>query len=98
MKKSLIAAVLFSLLITAAPAFAQSSGKGEGEVRRIDKEAGKVTIKHGPIEGMDMPGMTMVFQVRDATLFDKLAAGETISFTVARENGAMVLTSATPKR
>ena len=32
----------------------------EGEVKKIDLEAGKVTIKHGPIKHMDMPGMGRV--------------------------------------
>ena len=42
----------------------------EGEVRKIDKEAKKITLKHGDIKNLDMPGMTMVFQVKDAALLD----------------------------
>ena len=64
----------------------------EGEVRKIDKDAKKVTLKHGPIKSMDMPGMTMVFQVKDATLLDKLAMGDKIMFTAAQDNGAMIVT------
>ena len=47
----------------------------EGEVRKIDKEARKITLKHGDIKNLDMPGMTMVFQVKDAALLDKVKAG-----------------------
>jgi Cu(I)/Ag(I) efflux system periplasmic protein CusF len=65
----------------------------EGEVRKIDKEAKKVTLKHGPIKNLDMPGMTMVFQVRDPALLDKLVAGEKIMFTAEQLQGAMVITS-----
>lgn len=65
----------------------------EAEVRKVDKEAKKVTLKHGPIKNLDMPGMTMVFQVRDEKLFDKLIAGETIKFTAEQLQGAFVITS-----
>jgi Cu(I)/Ag(I) efflux system periplasmic protein CusF len=64
----------------------------EAEVRKIDKEAKKVTLKHGPIKNLDMPGMTMVFQVRDASLFDKMATGDKIMFTAEQMQGAFVVT------
>lgn len=64
----------------------------EGEVRKVDKESKKVTLKHGPIKNLDMPGMTMVFQVRDEKLFDKLTAGEKIKFSAEQLQGAFVVT------
>ncbi|MGA8515444.1 MAG: copper-binding protein, partial [Burkholderiaceae bacterium] len=64
----------------------------DAEVRKVDKEAKKVTLKHGPIKNLDMPPMTMVFQVRDAALFDKLAAGDKIKFTAEQLQGAYVVT------
>ena len=64
----------------------------EAEVRKVDKDSKKVTLKHGPIKNLDMPGMTMVFQVRDASLFDKLVAGEKIMFTAEQLQGAFVVT------
>jgi Cu(I)/Ag(I) efflux system periplasmic protein CusF len=79
----------------AAPAAsASAAGKDmtEAEVRKVDKEAKKVTLKHGPIKNLDMPGMTMVFQVRDAALFDKLTAGDKIMFTAEQLQGAFVVT------
>lgn len=98
--RKLIIAMAVSLAIggSAFEALAQSTGQAEGEVRKIDKEASKVTIKHGPIDGMDMPAMTMVFQVRDIALLDKAKVGETVAFTVSKEGGAMVLTSVEPKK
>jgi Cu(I)/Ag(I) efflux system periplasmic protein CusF len=66
----------------------------EAEVRKVDKDAKKVTLKHGPIKNLDMPGMTMVFQVRDAALFDKLVVGEKIMFTAEQLQGAFVMTGA----
>ena len=66
----------------------------EGEVRKIDKDAKKITLKHGPIKNLDMPGMTMVFQVKDAALLDKFVAGDKILFTVEQQQGAFVVTGA----
>jgi Cu(I)/Ag(I) efflux system periplasmic protein CusF len=67
-------------------------GMTDGEVRKIDKEAGKITIKHGEIKHMDMPPMTMVFVVKDKALFDKTAVGAKILFMAAHENGQMIVT------
>ncbi len=64
----------------------------EAEVRKVDKDAKKVTLKHGPIKNLDMPAMTMVFQVRDASLLDKFVAGEKIMFTAEQLQGAYVVT------
>jgi Cu(I)/Ag(I) efflux system periplasmic protein CusF len=82
---------------TATPATASNEVKitkdiAEAEVRKIDKEAKKVTLKHGPIKNLDMPGMTMTFQVRDASLFDKMAVGDKILFTAEQMQGAYVVT------
>ena len=66
----------------------------EGEVRKVDKDAKKITLKHGPIKNLDMPGMTMVFQVKDVALLDKLAVGDKVMFTVEQQQGAMVITGA----
>jgi Cu(I)/Ag(I) efflux system periplasmic protein CusF len=76
----------------AAAAATASKDMTEAEVRKIDKEAKKVTLKHGPIKNLDMPGMTMVFQVRDASLFDKMATGDKIMFTAEQMQGAFVVT------
>lgn len=73
----------------AAPAAKEMA---DAEVRKVDKDAKKVTLKHGPIKNLDMPPMTMVFQVRDEKLFDKLTAGEKIKFTAEQLQGAYVVT------
>lgn len=65
----------------------------EGEVRKIDKEARKITLKHGDIKNLDMPGMTMVFQVKDAALLDKVKAGDKVKFTAEEKAGAYIVTS-----
>ena len=65
----------------------------DGEVRKIDKEQGKVTLKHGPIANLDMPGMTMVFKVVDARLLDAIKEGDKVRFAADRVNGAITVTA-----
>ena len=71
---------------------AATPGMTDGEVRKIDKESGKLTIKHGEIKHMDMPGMTMVFAVKDKALLDKVQVGQKIQFVVVMEGSKMVVT------
>ena len=71
-----------------------SKDMAEAEVRKVDKDAKKVTLKHGPIKNLDMPGMTMVFQVKDAALLEKFAVGDKIMFTAEQQQGAFVVTGA----
>lgn len=92
--KQLISAVLLALASTLAFAQAPASrSMTDGEVRKVDKAANKITLKHGPITSLDMPAMTMVFQVRDAALLDKLATGDKIRFAVEQQQGAYVITA-----
>ena len=65
----------------------------EGEVRKVDKEQGKVTLKHGPIENLGMPGMTMVFKVSDPKMLDMVKAGDKVKFTADNINGALTVTA-----
>lgn len=64
----------------------------DGEVRRIDRDAGKLTIRHGPLANLDMPPMTMVFQVKDRAMLDAVKVGDKIRFNAAKEGGAYVVT------
>jgi Cu(I)/Ag(I) efflux system protein CusF len=64
----------------------------EGVVKKVDKAQGKLTLKHGPLENLGMPGMTMVFRVQDATWLDQLKPGDTIRFLADRVNGVFTLT------
>ncbi len=65
----------------------------EGEVRKIDKDARKITLKHGDIKNLDMPGMTMVFQVRDLALLDKVKVGDKVRFMAEKADGTIVVTA-----
>lgn len=68
----------------------------DAEVRRIDKDAGKITLRHGEIKHLDMPPMTMVFTVRDKALLDKTSVGAKVRIQVVSENGQMVVTELQP--
>ena len=67
-----------------------------GEIRRIDRAGGRVTIRHDEIAHLDMPPMTMVFQASPASLLEGLAAGNRIRFRVERSSGALVVTAIEP--
>lgn len=64
----------------------------EGLVKKVDKAQGKITLKHGPLQNMDMPGMTMVFRVQDAGWLDQVQPGDKVRFVADRVNGALTVT------
>jgi len=69
----------------------------QGEVRRVDREQNKVTIRHGELKAVEMPPMTMVFKVRDPGLLDAVKPGDKVLFRVLKEpNGALVVTEIKP--
>lgn len=80
----------------AGAASATAVSAAEGEVRKIDKEQGKVTLKHGPIASFEMPGMTMVFKVADPKMLDKVKEGDKVKFAAERVNGAITVTAIEP--
>lgn len=75
---------------------AQTASMTDGEIRKVDKEAGKVTIKHGEIKNLEMPGMTMVFTAKDKALLDKVKVGDKIRFMASHEDGKMMVTDIQP--
>lgn len=77
---------------------AASSDLSDGEIRKVDKEAGKLTIKHGPLKNLGMPAMTMVFRVKDPAILDKLQAGDKVKFEAQNEGGAFTVTKIAPAK
>lgn len=71
----------------------QKAETTEAEVRKIDKDAKKIILKHGEIKNLDMGAMTMVFQVNDPAMLDKVKAGDKVRFTADRIKGAIVVMS-----
>lgn len=68
----------------------------DGEVRKVDKDAKKITIKHGPLANLDMPPMTMVFQVKDPALLEQVKAGDKVKFRAEKVGGAFTVTKIEP--
>ena len=64
----------------------------DGEVRKVDKDNKKLTLKHGPLKNLDMPSMTMVFQVSDDTMLDKVQAGDKVRFKAEKIDGKITVT------
>ena len=65
----------------------------DGEVRKVDMEAKKLTLRHGPLANLDMPPMTMVFEVKDPAMLEKVKAGDKVRFTADKINGVFTVTS-----
>jgi Cu/Ag efflux protein CusF len=84
---------LLSLALLPLASWSQSDDKVAGEVRKVDRENQKITIKHGEIKSFDMPPMTMVFTVKDPVLLDAAKPGDKVRFGVAREDGKFVVTA-----
>ena len=78
------------------PGPAAASALSEAEVRRIDAANNRITQRHGPIPNLEMPPMTMQFQVRDAALLQGLQEGSRIRFAAERINGQYTVTVVQP--
>lgn len=90
--RTLLATLLLSTL-GASSVWAQASEMSSGEIRKVDKAANKITIKHGEIKNLDMPPMTMVFQVRDPALLNKAKAGDQVRFSAELKDGTYIVTA-----
>ncbi len=83
------ALVVVTLALGALGALAQPTA---GEVRKIDKAQGRITLQHAEIRHLDMPAMTMVFRVREKAWLDTLAVGDRVVFEVEKLDGQYVVT------
>jgi len=96
-----LAAIVVALAL-AGPVIAQQPAGGhdahhpadlsDGEVRKVDKSAKKITIRHGPLANLDMPPMTMVFQVKDPAMLEQMKAGDKVKFQAEKVGGAYTVT------
>ena len=91
---------LFALAMFAAASavLAQATAMADGEVRKIDKAQGKITLKHGEIKNLEMPPMTMVFKVKDAALLDQVKQGDKVGFTAEKIGGEYTVTGIEPRK
>jgi len=90
---------LLLTLLTASAVFAQAAlPLAEAEVRKVDIDAKKITLKHGEIKNLEMPPMNMVFQVKDPALLSQVKVGDKIRFTADKINGAYTVLSIEPPK
>jgi Cu/Ag efflux protein CusF len=77
---------------------ATAAAMTEGEVRKVDKEQRKITLKHGPIANLDMPPMTMVFRAADPAMVDRVKAGDKVRFSAEKVGGEYTVTRIEPSK
>lgn len=87
---------LAGALLTGTALAQPASDMTSAEVKKIDKPLKKITLKHEEIKSLDMPPMTMVFQVPDMQALDSVKVGDKVLFQVERRDGAMVITKLLP--
>ena len=77
---------------------AVTADMADGEIRKVDMDNKKITIKHGEIKNLDMPGMTMVFQVKDPAMLTTVKTGDKVRFKAEKSGGAIVVTEIQPAK
>jgi Cu/Ag efflux protein CusF len=105
MKRFTTSAIVLSTALLASTSFATFSAyaqaalpQTEGEVRKIDTAAGKITLKHAEIKNLDMPAMSMAYPVKDPALLKKVKPGDKVNFTADKINGALTVVSIEPRK
>lgn len=96
--KKLFATLLFAvslaigLSLSVAKAATHEGALSEGEIRKIDLASGRITLRHGPIENLQMQGMTMMFRVAPVEQLEELEAGDKVRFRAVKDNGKLLVT------
>lgn len=70
----------------------QEAPMSDGTVRKVDLQSGKVTLRHGPIDNIGMPPMTMVFRAKNPEALKGLKAGDEVRFRAESVGGAYFVT------
>jgi Cu(I)/Ag(I) efflux system protein CusF len=78
---------------TQVPAASQKSTKGTGLIQQIDRDKGVITIKHGPLQGLNMPPMTMSFLVKDKAMLSSLQPLQKVDFELTYDGRQYLITS-----
>jgi Cu(I)/Ag(I) efflux system protein CusF len=78
-------------LHTADPAVSTPIALSMGEVVKVDRELAKITLRHGPLENLAMPGMTMVFRVAEPAMLEQVKPGDKVRFLATKSNGALTI-------
>ncbi|MFP4896046.1 copper-binding protein [Paraburkholderia sp. EG304] len=63
----------------------------DAEVRKVDAATGMVTLKHGALENVGMPPMTMAFKAKDAAMVKHVHEGDKVKVRVENINGTLTI-------
>jgi len=77
---------------TTARGDAHATALAEGVVRKVDRKAKTIILKHGPIANLGMGPMTMEFNVKDASLPDKIKPGDRVKFAAEKTGDEFTVT------
>jgi Cu(I)/Ag(I) efflux system periplasmic protein CusF len=83
---------------TATSGSTDSNAMTDGEIKKVDKGAGKLTIKHNELKNLGMPAMTMVFKVKDASMLDSVKSGDKVSFVAEKIGSQFTVVKLEPKK
>ncbi len=92
MKRKILMTAVLALSLSASLVARTQTPMTEAEVRKVDKEAAKLTLKHGPIPNLEMGAMTMVFRVKDPAMLDQVKQGDKIKFSAEKIGGQYTVT------
>lgn len=67
--------------------------KASAMVTKVDRQAGTVTLAHGPIPTLKWPGMTMAFKVKDKQMFDQLVVGKKVDVELVQDGKNYAVTA-----
>lgn len=76
----------------ASPSRDDPDALSEGSIQKVDKDTGRLTVKHGPLNNLGMPAMTMAFKVQDPAMLDQVKVGQQVRLRVERVNGSLAIT------
>ncbi len=84
--------ILATAALIALSAAASAQALVAGEVKKIDKPAGRITLKHAEIKVYDMPGLTGAYKVQDPAMLDRVQVGDHVQFSLDRVNNQYTIT------
>ena len=93
MNRRQIAVCIAATLLLSLATRAGAQGLTDAEVRKVDKPAARITLKHGEIKALDMPAMTLAYRVKDPAMLDKVQAGDHVRFAAERVNSQYTITT-----
>ena len=83
---------LATAALLAASVAASAQAVVAGEVKKIDKPAGRITLKHAEIKVFDMPSLTGAYKVQDPAMLDKVQVGDRVQFSLDRIDSVFTIT------